>query len=316
MAVAAHPSRWALAGVTLLLFLVWSNSFVTISFLLGGERGPAQLDWTALPVLRFCIAALLAAIYCFGLRREESLAIIRGHWRRLAAAGFFAVPSYNLCLAYGQQHGVPPPVASLETAIAPLFLMILGTLVLKETLSLRKIAGFLIAMCGLVLIASAKEIDGSVPYAGLVIITAGAPLSWSAYSIVSKPVGNKVSILLWTYLAIIAGTLPFFLTLPFAGMPAALRLDAAGWGSLLYLSILCTLFGFAAWTWLLKHMRASSIGFTIFLNPPLTTLSKAVLSAVFPAVFVFSIVLQEWIGGAVVLAGMAVALVKRPAGAS
>ena len=85
-----------------------------------------------------------------------------------------------------------------------------------------------------------------------------------------------------------------------------------GWIALLYLIVPCTVFGNAALGWLVKHLPASSVGFTIFLNPPLTTISKALLAAMLPAVFVFRIVPLEWLGGAIVLLGMAIALWPHP----
>ena len=32
-----HPRPWVLAAAALFLFLIWSNSFIAVSFLLGGE---------------------------------------------------------------------------------------------------------------------------------------------------------------------------------------------------------------------------------------------------------------------------------------
>ncbi len=51
-----------------------------------------------------------------------------------------------------------------------------------------------------------------------------------------------------------------------------------------------------------------------FLNTPLTTISKVVLAAAFPAAFAFRVVPLEWLGGAIVLLGMAVALVRTARG--
>ena len=124
----------------------------------------------------------------------------------------------------------------------------------------------------------------------------------------TKPVTRSCHPVLWAFLSLVFGTVPLLPLVPFSGGPEMAALDSLGRVALLYLSILCTVFGNAAWTWLVKHLPASSVGFTIFLNPPLTTLSKAVLAALFPAVFVFRIVPLEWLGGAIVLAGMAIAL--------
>jgi len=86
------------------------------------------------------------------------------------------------------------------------------------------------------------------------------------------------------------------------------QLDAAGWAALLYLAIPCTVMGFAVWTWMLRHLPASTVGFTVFLNPPLTTTSKYILAALVPATFAFTIVPQEWMGGALTLVGMGIAV--------
>jgi drug/metabolite transporter (DMT)-like permease len=96
--------------------------------------------------------------------------------------------------------------------------------------------------------------------------------------------------------------------LPFAGLPELRTLDGTGWGLLLYLAIPCTIIGFALWTWLLSHLPATTVGFTIFLNPPMTTGYKLLLTTLFPAVFAFSVVTGEFVGGALMLSGVAVAV--------
>ena len=89
------------------------------------------------------------------------------------------------------------------------------------------------------------------------------------------------------------------------------RLDVAGWAAVAYVALPCTILGFALWSWLLKHLPATFVGFAIFLNPPSTTLSKSLLAAALPAVFVFQIHPREWIRGLVTLSGMAIALLGR-----
>lgn len=307
---AARPSVliafWALA-----LFLVWSNSFLAIGYLLGGEQATARFDWLSLTVARFVPVGLLCLGICLAVWPREAIRLARTRWRRLLLCGTFTVPMYSFALYWGQQHGIPAPIASLETALAPLFLMLLSALFLGERLSKRKIAGFVVALVGLTLIARAKDAGAGGSYAGLVAITAVAPLGWAVYSAVTKPIAHEVPPVLWAYLCLAFGGVPLVLLLPFTGGPELVRLDAPGWVALLYLIGPCTVFGNAAWGWLMKHLPASSVGFTIFLNPPLTTLSKAILSVALPAVFVFRIVPLEWAGGAVVLLGMAIALWPR-----
>lgn len=305
----AHAARpWVPVAVAVGLFLIWSNSFVAMSYVLGGEQAPQQLDWVGLTVARFLPVGPVCALYCFVWRRAETLATVRQHWRRLLVCGFVAVPSYNFALYFAQQHGVPAPVASLTTTLVPLFVMLLAALFLGERLTSRRLLGFGIAATGMLLVSLAKNGERDRAYPLLVALAGIAPLSWSIYSVLSKPVTARVPPIVWTYLATATGTL---LVLPFLPGPVwrqCAALDDAGWFAVLYLSFPCTVLGFVVWTWLLKHLPASTVGFTVFMNPPLTAASKQVLALLFPATFVFTIGPLEWVGGVVALTGMAVAI--------
>jgi drug/metabolite transporter (DMT)-like permease len=304
-------SRGLVIAATILLFLVWSNSFVAMSYLLGREAEAPRLDWLALTTGRFAPVTVLAALYCFGLRRRQSLALLRAHGLRLAACGLLAGPLYGFALYWAMEQGVPAPVASLITALSPLFLLVLGAALLGERVTPRKVAGFVVSLAGLVLICRAR--DGGTPAAALpVVVACLAPVCWSLLSALSKPVARDVPPFLWTSLYLVAGGLPLLAALPWAGGRDLLALDAGGWAALLYLSLACTIFGFAAWAWLVKRLPVSTAGLTTFLNPPLTLASKATLAALFPATFTFGVVGGEVAGGAVVLAGLAVALLRAP----
>jgi len=289
------------------LFLIWSNSFIAIGFLLGSDHAAARFDWVGLTVARFLTAAVVCASYLALKRRRESASLLRSHWRRLLVAGALAVPGYNFALYYGQQHGVPAPVASLVTALLPLFILLLAAIFLHERLTRRRLAGFAVSLLGMVLVGMSRRGEGGAAYPVLIVVTSLAPLAWSLFSVVSKPVAGHISTLVWTYLSITVGALLVLPLLPLA-WPAWRGLDVPGWGALLYLSLPCTVLGFAIWTWLLGNLPASTVGLTVFLNPPLTTSSKAVLALLAPATFAFTIRAGEWVGGGVVLAGLAVAL--------
>lgn len=298
-------------AATLGLFLVWSNSFVAIGYLLGSEGAPARFDWLGLTAGRFLPSAAIAGAYCLLFRRSETFELLRLEWRRLLACAAAAVPGYNFALYYGQQAGVPAPVASLTTALLPLFVMLLAALFLGEALTRPRLIGFAVATAGMALIALARRDGAADAYPLLVAITAGAPLCWSVYSVLSKPLAGRASPLVWTYLVIATGgvmIVPLLLIGPLGVGEQIAALDAAGWLALGYLVLPCTIAGFAAWTWLLRRLPAITVGFTVFLNPPLTALSKIALAALFPATFVFSIGPREWLGGLLALIGLAIAV--------
>ncbi len=48
------------------------------------------------------------------------------------------------------------------------------------------------------------------------------------------------------------------------------------------------------WTWLLRHLPASVVGFTVFLNPPLANGSKIALAVLWAATFTLQ--MSRWNG--------------------
>jgi len=311
----------------LVLFIVWSTSFISIEYLLdhpapGDERLDGPFSWLGLTAARFAPVALLCAIWCFGFRLRESIATLKLHWRRAILCGCFNVIGYNFALYYAQSQGVAAPVASMITVLAPLFLMIWSASFLGEKLTARRLIGFAVALSGIVVISLSKELTGAT-YPLLIAIAVCAPLSWSLFSAITKPVTRTINPVLWTYLTLIMGGIPCLIILPFdgwAGYESMLSNAANGgdeatlawaqWGALAHLSIGATIFGFALWTWLLRHLPATVVGFTVFLNPPMTTGFKALLSLLWPSAFIFTISGGEYVGGALALLGVGIATLK------
>ncbi len=304
------PSRALLAVVTLLLFLLWSNSFVAMSWVLGSEHAPARLDWVGLTSARYLPVTLSASLYLLLFRREQTSKVLRTHFVRGLIAGLLAVPTYSFALYWGIAQGIPAPIASLLTALSPLYLLILGALFLGEPLTRWKVGGFAVSFVGLILVAAAR---GGLTLQGLapVAIAATAPLSWALQTALSKPISRQVPADVWTATYLVLGGVPLLLGLPWLGGEQVLALDLSGWAAVSYLSFGCTILGFALWSWLLVHVPASSLGFTVFLNPPLALLSQLALSRLFPGSFVFALRPGELAGCAVVLVGLGVAL-RRP----
>ena len=130
----------------------------------------------------------------------------------------------------------------------------------------------------------------------------GAPLCWAVYSVVVKPMLREESSLVVMFLCVTVMGLPL---LAWMGTDLGDRMCGRGpgafgprdWGLLLYLIGPCTLFGFPVWNWLVKHLPASTVGFTVFLNPPLTFGFSYLLQGVVPLPL-------EIAGAVVVLAGV------------
>lgn len=298
-----------MVGAVLLLFGLWSNSFVAMSWVLGAERAPARLDWVGLTQARFLPVTLLAAAWL--ALRGPWLGALWARRGRLVLCGVLSVPVYSLCLYWAIQRGIPAPIASLLTALSPLVLLVLGAVALGERLSVGKGLGFAVAVAGLGMVAAARG-GFTVTALAPILVGAVAPTAWAVQSILSKPAMREVPPDVWTAGYLVAGGTPLCLVLPWWGGAQVAALDAAGWVPVLYLGLACTLGGFALWSWLLTHHPAGSLGFTVFLNPPMSLGSQLVLAACFPGSFVFALRPLELAGCAVVLAGLGLAV--RPRG--
>ncbi len=296
-----RPSGWLLAAVTLALFSLWSCAFLGIDRLLVKPGVPGGVfDWWEMIVVRYGLIALCTAAYAFGVRGRESIALLRRHPVRVFVLAAMMVPGYNVFLYYAQQHGVPPAIAALSTAAAPLFMMVLGSTFLGERIGPAKVVGFVVAAVGLVIVASAKDLGpGRASYALLIVIALGAPACWSVYSTVLKPMLVRESPVLVLFVALSLTGLPLWLFVDADLWGRARGLTASQWGIVGYLVVPSAVLAFPLWNWLLKHLPASTVGFTVFLNTPLTFLFAFVLLGTRPSPV-------DLVGAAVVLTGVGI----------
>jgi len=305
--------RAALVAATAALFLVWGNTFLAFEALLVPRSGTAPLDWWGLLVARMVPVGLVAGAWCLFVARREAVALARAHPGRLLVCGLMTVPVYNGFLYHAMQHRVVGPVASVVTTLTPLWLVVFAAAFLGERITARKAAGLALGFGGLVLLASGKP-AGEGASGWRVLEAAVAPLAWSVYSALTKPVTRDHSPLVWTYLVLTVGSLSLLPAMPFLGVPDLSALGAGDAALVLYLALAATIGGNAVWSWLLRHLPASTVGLTVFLNPPITLVSKVAWAAAFPAIVPsVAIAPLEWAGGFVMLCGVALAVIPRRA---
>ena len=79
----------------------------------------------------------------------------------------------------------------------------------------------------------------------------------------------------------------------FAAVP-----DARAWGAFAYLVVFGSIVGFSAYIYLLRHVRPALATSYAYVNPPVAVLIGVVLGGEHPGP-------REWIGMAVILAGVA-----------
>jgi O-acetylserine/cysteine efflux transporter len=285
------PSQTGLRLPHLLLALavvaVWGSNFVVIKAAL--EDLPPLL----LAALRYAFAFLPAAL----LVRRPPVG-----WRRLAAYGvLIGVGQFGL-LFIAMRDQISPGLASLVIQTQVFFTIGLAVWLNGERPRRHHVLGLPLAAAGLALIA--WRTDGSATGLGLALVLLAA-LSWAAGNLVAQR-GPRVDMLAFVVWSSGFAVVPLLaLSWLFEGHEAmAGGLAAAGpvtWAAVLWQSVGNTLFGYAAWGWLLARYAASEVS-PLALGVPVLgmTTSAIVLGESLPA--------WKLAAAALVMAGLAVSV--------
>jgi len=180
---------------------------------------------------------------------------------------------------------------------APLTIL-LSFLVFGERISAAQSLGLAVAGAGLAIFAASA--GGNVTTTGLALILAGA-LCWTLGNLVLKHVGpvNTLALFVWASLVpplpmlalsrAVEGPAPFA---TLAGMPPE------GWLAVIYVALASTVLGFSLWGALLARHPASHVTPFALLVPVVGVAVAALLLGERPAPL-------DWLGGAVILTGLA-----------
>jgi drug/metabolite transporter (DMT)-like permease len=282
--------------------LVWGASFIATKIALA-EVSPVTVVW-----LRFAMGVVVLGV-AVALRKELALV----SWRELglfAALGLIGITFHQ----WLQSTALVTARASTSgwiVATTPIFMALLGRLVLKERLKAPRIAGIALAAAGVVLVVTrgdpAALLHGQFGAPGDVLILISAP-NWAIFSVLSRralrfhPAARMMAYVMaigWLLTSVLLAAGPGFSEVP--------RLTLRGWSAITFLGVACSGLAYIAWYDALQRMPASEAGALLYLEP-------LVAMAVAAAVLGERITAATVVGGAVILLG--VWLVNRAPGAA
>ncbi|ROQ15775.1 threonine/homoserine efflux transporter RhtA [Rathayibacter sp. PhB93] len=304
----AAPSRrdavllWSAIAVTVLL---WASAFVGIRFA-ADDFGPGALTLGRIVVgsIALTVVRLVITARRRGDRPERSR-VPRGRILLLVlvwGVAWFGV--YNLALNAAERH-VDAGTAALLVNIAPMITAVLAGLLLGEGFPRRLLGGMAVALAGVAVIAFSTS-SGQFDVIGVVLGLAAAVLYGSAATLQKRLLGH-VDAMTMTWIGCLAATVA---CLPFAPELVA-SLQAAPTSSIaavVYLGVFPTAVAFTTWGYVLSRSSAGRTAATTYAVPAVVVLLSWLLLAETPPA-------AALIGGAIALAGVAVAtLRRRPAG--
>lgn len=267
--------RSAVYGAAIVPTLLWGTSFVAIRVLLD------EVSPFAAMTLRFAIGALGYLALLVWLHRGVP-ALPRHRVGRLlvVAVGGSALNSIGVNFAVNV---LGAGISSLVIMLVPVLTGVLAVFAGQETLSGRKVLGFLIALIGLTIVVLFGGPGASVSGAkviGLLLMIAGA-LGFAVYNVHVKPLFVAYSPLEVTaYVGILAslGLVPFLFFPGIPGEVAAIgRLSPQGWLLALYLGLGSNILAYACWYWALGRLEATRVALFSYLIPIWGLLSAALL---------------------------------------
>lgn len=139
--------------------LIWSSGYI------AGPYGVDAMSPLMLVALRFVLAAILA----WGLARvlRGPLRVSRTDFGKIAVVGFVLNGVQFAAMYLGFDAGLGATLASLMHSLSPVLTALLAALLLGERLTTIQVVGFVVGVCGVVLVLG-PEIDEAGGVLGLV----------------------------------------------------------------------------------------------------------------------------------------------------
>lgn len=275
-------------GLAFLVVAVWGTNFVVIKW---GLR--------AIPPFLFAFVRFLFSAFPFVF----FLARPRTPWRWLVLYGLFLGAGQFGLLYFALRADISPGLASLVIQAQVFFTIGLSAWIFGERVTAVTLAGSALAVAGLALIAS--HVDGSSTPLGIAIVLCAA-LAWGCANIVAKKAAaqsrgsfSMLSFVAWASIFAVPPLLALTLTIEGGAAWRSLgEAGAAAWAAAAWQVIGNTLFGFAAWSFLLSRYDAAVVSPWALLIPVFGMGASA---------FFLGEALPAWKlgGGALVLAGIA-----------
>lgn len=274
--------------LALLVVVIWALNFVVID---AGLEGVPPLLFLA---MRFAVVVLPAVFFL----KPPAIG-----WRNILAIGAFLSLGQFAFLYLALALGMPPGLASLLHQSQVVLTVIVSVLVLRERPSRRQLAGILIGMLGLAVVVIGRgQVAAWLP---TVVLLLGS-LSWAIGNVLSRRVqaASSLSLVVWSGLVV---PVPAFLLSLVVDTPPVVfaALAHLNWVNILstvYTAVLASLVGYGIWNHLLARYPTSAVVPFTLLVPVIGILAAwlVVYEAPTPT---------ELLGGAVMLAGLAIAVV-------
>jgi drug/metabolite transporter (DMT)-like permease len=275
-----------------LAVVAWGGSFIATKVALR-EISPVTVVW-----LRFAMGFAILGIG-MALRRQFAIPT-RSDLAYFALLGFIGITFHQWLQSTGLQTAQATTTAWI-VATTPVFMAILGWLVLKEQLGWLQIAGIALAATGVLLVVTKGDLaslaSGQTGTPGDLLILISAS-NWAVFSALSRnglhrfPATRMMFYVMgfgWIFTSALLAAGP--------GLSEISRLTMGGWLGVSFLGIFCSGLAYIFWYDALQALPVAQAGAFVYLEPFVTVVLAA-------AILDEPLLLASLIGGGAILLGV------------
>jgi len=272
--------------------VAWGASFIATKVALQ-EIHPATVVW-----LRFGIGVFILGL---AARWRGQLALLhRKDIPYFALLGFIGITFHQ----WLQSTGLVTAQASTTAwivATTPIFMALLGWLVLREKLTKYQVLGIILATIGVLLVVSKGDLGrlgwGGSGTPGDILILISAP-NWAIFSTLSRRgLKQHSAVLMMLYVMGFGWLFTSALFFSGPGLSEIRQLSMSGWLSILFLGIACSGLAYIFWYDGLQAIPASQVGAFLYLEPLVAVITAAI-------VLNEPVLLASLLGGGTILFGV------------
>ncbi|HEV8581817.1 MAG TPA: DMT family transporter [Thermoanaerobaculia bacterium] len=270
---AVRPAdRTAAVSKALFAVTVWGASFIATKIALT-EIAPVTVVW-----LRFAMGvAVMGAVVA---RRRQLAVPSPADLAYFTGLGFLGITFHQ----WLQSNGLVTAQAGTTAwivASTPIFMALLGRLVLRERLGWLRTVGIAVAALGVLAVVSKGDfssvVAGRFGTPGDFLILLSAP-NWAVFSVLSRRGLRRHSsagMMFWVMATGWLLTTVLFLLGP--GAVDVARLSLRGWTAVAFLGVACSGLAYVFWYDALRELPASQVGAFLYLEPLVAVVFAAVL---------------------------------------
>ena len=262
----------------LVLSVICGMAFVAIK-LADTELSPINLA-----LLRWLVASVPFIVLLPIIGRPRA-ALERRDVPRLLGVALANVAGYHIFLNSAETT-LSAGLSALLIAFGPIFIAILSFFLLKEKVSRRVFIGLVLAFSGTAVLSTGSvSVSDLSSYAGIAeaLVTA---LCYALFTVLGKPLVHKYGSASTTIMAGLIGTAMMLPLLSGSFFAQVASLSLSGWTSVLYLSLLSTVFGYLMFYALVSRGAVTRLSIQLYLIPVVSVVGGALLlnEAVTPSV--------------------------------